>query len=300
MRAVLEVTNGLCAGHRRLLIDRQMIEVGRCCLADMPIEHDPKMSEFHFKIATDHQACYLHDLESSNGTCVNRQPVKKAVLSDNDTITAGETSFVIHIEGVNTNAVVMNATKKREFCDTPCVTYSTSQDVSGLTCYRGDVNEAPPSSLAQQLGRDYRQLLIVDVNRLDPDARDLLADAEPLFDWLPDEARRSASPLIAIEPEQLGRTAWMDEAWGKDALVAIYCDAEEDPPLEHLRRFSGVFARPSILRPQLHDAPDHFVDQMLTKIKAVFVEGPSADSWELIAADDMTPVLERLGQVAGG
>lgn len=60
---------------------------------------DERLSKQHFVIEVTKVACYIEDLESTNGTFVNGVKVNsKRMLADEDVITAGRETFVFHVQ----------------------------------------------------------------------------------------------------------------------------------------------------------------------------------------------------------
>lgn len=55
---------------------------------------DPEMSRRHFIIEYRNRAYFVKDLETTNGTLVNRRKITEAELKPGDHIQAGQTSFV--------------------------------------------------------------------------------------------------------------------------------------------------------------------------------------------------------------
>jgi hypothetical protein len=62
------------------------------------IPKDTFLSGVHFAIECNGNTCRLMDRKSANGTMHNRVRVTEAVIRDGDEITAGSTSFLIHIK----------------------------------------------------------------------------------------------------------------------------------------------------------------------------------------------------------
>ena len=104
MRLVLEITSGPDAGRRAWLREGQVLEVGRTDLATFTVPHDSRMSGRHFAVRLDRQGCQLQDLGSRNGTLVNNNRVSETVLRDRDVIVAGETRFVVQLQGADAMA----------------------------------------------------------------------------------------------------------------------------------------------------------------------------------------------------
>jgi pSer/pThr/pTyr-binding forkhead associated (FHA) protein len=104
MRVVLEIISGVAEGKRFWLRAGQSVDIGRSDHAAFAVPHDPHMSAVHFRVECDGQECRLRDLNSSNGTTVNGQKVNRGVLRDGDQVVAGETRFLVRIEGAPTSA----------------------------------------------------------------------------------------------------------------------------------------------------------------------------------------------------
>src|SRR5262245_35096451 len=97
-RVILEVKTGPMTGKRFLVEAGRELRVGRSDLAQLAIPHDIRLSKVHFGLEPGPGTCRLRDLNSTNGTFLNGHQVTEAGLRDGDTISAGSTDFVIHIE----------------------------------------------------------------------------------------------------------------------------------------------------------------------------------------------------------
>src|SRR5262245_31014774 len=104
MRVVLEVHSGPTAGKKIWLRPGQALEVGRTELAEFVIAQDGQISSRHFALELDSQACRVRDLDSSNGTLLNGKRITEAIVKDGDRIFAGQTTFLVHIEGIERTA----------------------------------------------------------------------------------------------------------------------------------------------------------------------------------------------------
>jgi len=101
VRIVLEMTDGPSEKKRIALLAGQAVQVGRTDQADLVFPLDSQMSSLHFTLSHEAGLCCLRDLKSTNGTLVNGNRVTETVLADGDTVRAGQTTFVIHIEESN-------------------------------------------------------------------------------------------------------------------------------------------------------------------------------------------------------
>lgn len=296
MRVILEVASGAREGQKLLVQRGQWIEVGRTPLVDLDFEHDAQMSGTHFRIRVDEGTCHIEDLESTNGTFVNGQRIQRARLFGQDVITAGETRFVLQMEGSAPRREITKTVQAGSF-PTVSATYVAQPCASGLHRYEGSVKQLPPSRLAQLLTKHFQPLLILHPNKVTDALRGQLDDVEYLFDWLPESARHQASPYLITSAELMARVALFDEAWGKDALIAVYSEPEAELPRESLRRAAGAFASPNVLRPQLTLADADFVRGVVAGIDVILVESESPESWLLYATEDLAPLLAANGLV---
>ena len=98
MQAVLEVTTGPHTGHRIPLSLGVPIRIGRTAKADYVVSEDTFLSGAHFYVEWSGDQCVVRDLNSSNGTFLNGTRTSEASLRDGDVITAGQSSFALHLE----------------------------------------------------------------------------------------------------------------------------------------------------------------------------------------------------------
>jgi pSer/pThr/pTyr-binding forkhead associated (FHA) protein len=110
MRVVLEMLEGPSETQKVALLPGQVVHVGRTDRADLVFPGDGQMSSRHFSVAYQGGACRLRDLNSTNGTLVNGNRLTEAVLADGDRIQAGQTVFVLRIEGGGQQAAVSSPT----------------------------------------------------------------------------------------------------------------------------------------------------------------------------------------------
>jgi len=98
LRLVLKIRAGSDAGREIVIEPGAPVRFGRRSPAEFVFPQDPLISRLHFAIKCDADTARLLDLNSSNGTWVNGQQVKAAVLKDGDEISAGEIKFAVRIE----------------------------------------------------------------------------------------------------------------------------------------------------------------------------------------------------------
>lgn len=86
----------IIAGHdqaeRELVLNKEKTAIGRAPQNDIVID-DLAISGEHAVIAIRHGEVVLEDLDSTNGTKINGQPVKKHFLQDGDVIELGHSTI---------------------------------------------------------------------------------------------------------------------------------------------------------------------------------------------------------------
>lgn len=97
MPVFLEVRSGSQTGARIRLNSGQLVRIGRTTASDFAFADDSHMSGAHFSLECLDNGCHLSDLNSRNGLWLNGQRVYAAILSNGDTVVAGETNFAVII-----------------------------------------------------------------------------------------------------------------------------------------------------------------------------------------------------------
>ncbi|HEX4000408.1 MAG TPA: FHA domain-containing protein [Pirellulales bacterium] len=104
---ILHITEGPAVGRRTFLRVGQVLRIGRTEWADFNVPQDAAMAPIHFSVEYDTHICRLRDLQSGAQTLVNGKPVGEMVLNHGDRITAGATTFQVHIEGAHATVVAV-------------------------------------------------------------------------------------------------------------------------------------------------------------------------------------------------
>jgi hypothetical protein len=97
MRAIIEILSGLHTGRKLEVFPGRQIRFGRTGKTDFALTDDSYLSSIHFGLESDGDKCVLHDLGSSNGTFLNGTRISQATLQHGDSISAGQTNFLIHL-----------------------------------------------------------------------------------------------------------------------------------------------------------------------------------------------------------
>lgn len=327
MRVLLKITSGPQDGTNTLLGANKLVRVGRSDWADITCANDEEMSKLHFQIETDHLAVYLKDLNSSNGTLLNNEPVGDVcVVRDRDRILAGQTEFEVHVDGDSPeeaerlraeSAAADRAADQGNQLEEGALlygpTYSAEVCESGLTLFRGgdfgdDRQPSCPSLLAGVLSKQIPLTLVLHYGKIGVPPP---PEAVPLFDWLPEPVAAENSPWI-IKAELVSDVAELiDEAWDHDALLCLYSHEDAEDLVAHLRRAvrfnsQGLTSQgerqllgycwPSVLSQLLAFRSADFVGRLLATIDAVLMELPDLPgSWQILSTADFGATLEEAG-----
>jgi hypothetical protein len=309
MRVVIEVVAGPLAGRRYHLIRNQRLQIGSTADADVCVRGDSLLAPLHLALETDMQVCRVRDLAGQGTTIVNGAPVELAVVRTGDQIRAGNSQFVVHVEGdvkeapvETTSAPVAAAGRAAPAKVTGDVGYKTITCETELTRYEADARQFPPGSLVSALAAEWPVVLIADNRRLHEAALEQLAEPRYLFSWL-GEAAKQVSPLVVLPGEVDDPAGLITRGWRRDG-VACFFAKEPDPALaEKLQaaaRASGDrvigICWPSVLQQLLsHYRPD-YVKQLIEPFRAILVEDSSAhDCWHLFSAEPLDDKLQALG-----
>jgi hypothetical protein len=100
MLVTLEAVSGPIAGRRIEVRSGTILRIGRTAKSDYALSEDSYLSGQHFAIENDGNEARARDLGSSNGTFVNgERVVSENVLREGDSLTAGGSTFTVHIDG---------------------------------------------------------------------------------------------------------------------------------------------------------------------------------------------------------
>lgn len=200
MAVILHITGGPAAGRKTFLRAGQVLRVGRTEWADFTIQQDGTLAPVHFAIEYQANVCRIRDLGGGK-TLLNGQPVAEGVVAHGDRITAGATTFSVHIEGAGgdapapvplrpAGAVVASAavvsSQASGFANVPTALAAKVCELFELD------DEAKPLLEPQHTVREFYTLL--GKNQLFADAERLLAHALPKREavWWAAQCVRSA------------------------------------------------------------------------------------------------------------
>ncbi len=226
-RLIVEVRYGKLAGTKTVLEPNKSLRVGRTDLADLVIAHDGNMSGVHFELQWDGARCLLRDAKSVSGTRLGGQDVKEGEVGHGGWIQAGETDFMVYVEG-------KTPPKRRKLVDLERTEeetrFAAAQDV--LPRLRKEAEQAPLYAVVDG-ARDRRILEL---------ARQHVETHQSLYEGAGGENFEDMAPFL-VGPMR-ANSALLDrfilEGWGK--RWGIYCSSREKfgDVRRHFRRFLMV------------------------------------------------------------
>src|SRR5271166_2103043 len=219
MSVLLEVKSGPSAGAHLRLESGQSLTVGRTAKSDFVIPTDTHLSGLHFAIDSSGNQCRLRDLNSSNGTRINGQGVKEAVLQHGDTIVAGETTFTVTI--TNGEVPAMQASPE------PGATASPHQRLLALLR-----NQYQPLYAILDAARDIKILALLMQTK---------EEHQSLYEGVQGDKLAHVAPyLVHLQKDSLLLGSLVLEGWGNSWGVYLTCDRDVQEVRRHLRHFLEV------------------------------------------------------------
>lgn len=194
-RAILSVRWGPLASRKVLIAPGTAIRVGRGEPADFVVPHDPKMDAVHFEVRWDGAQCAIRDLGSADGTSIQGAPVTEAIAPHGSWIRAGDTIFMVHVEGRTARALPP---------DPPEMAAAKERAIQALLA------EPAPLFALLDAARDDR---ILEILRESPE------EHRSLYEGAPGDGLAEVAPYLVELPrgsaliERLVREGW-GRSWG--------------------------------------------------------------------------------------
>lgn len=95
------VVSGPLQGHKYFVVSDTQILIGRSEEAIIRINNDNFCSRRHALLYWENKACFIKDLNSTNGTLVNNNRIsQKTELHDGDIIGLGDTKLVVSVKDI--------------------------------------------------------------------------------------------------------------------------------------------------------------------------------------------------------
>ncbi len=241
MYAVLEIASGSSRGKQLEVRAGQTLKVGRQDQADLVMREDAMMSNVHFTLTCDGQACRLRDSKSRFGTLLNQERVTEAVVHDGDRIVAGGTTFVVRL--------IAETTLQAAPTPEPAVRLPVPTTAKPA---HGKVHQGPAPELGTLHDRVLRVLrqqaqplyALLDAAR-DPQVLALLVnsreESQTLYEGPQGEAMADFGPfLVKLPKESAFLETLVHEGWGKSWGVYLTCEEPFKEVRKHFRHFLMV------------------------------------------------------------
>jgi hypothetical protein len=308
MRVVLELVSGSGAGRRISLMRNQEVCIGQSAWSEFAVADDQHMADKHFRLETDLQVCRVFDLGSGKGTWLNDQAVASAVVRDGDRVRAGNSEFVVHIEGdvSHTGDRQQDLVKPARMPVAPKMqpingNFTVGVCKTGLFQVSGRADVVGPDRLAQKLGEMQPLNAMVDFRRVEGASPHGFREMSYLFDWFGEAAALNSPVLLSSEDGEL--LPVILKGWRCNAIVCLFSNSEKQALATHLRSFVRTgdsrivgICWPSILDVLLQHYRQDYVQGLMQPFAGLLVESSSEENvWHLYSRSDMSKTLEMIG-----
>ncbi|EYF08092.1 DUF4123 domain-containing protein [Chondromyces apiculatus] len=282
-RCIVEIRWGRLSGTKAVIPPGGALRVGRTERADLVVPHDAQLSGLHFQLAWDGRRCAIQDLGSVSGTRLHGAAVTEAEVGHGDWIQAGDTDFMVYVEGrtpprVEDPAEVPGRLRFRE------QKRSTSA-AQALAVLRAEALVTPLYAVLDA-ARGERILQIL---------RESVEPHRSLYEGAPGDPLEDVAPYLVgpLAPESRLLQCLVEEGWGK--RWGLFCTTRRDfaELRRHLRRFLVVeiddsgerlyfrFYDPRVMRRFLPTCSPRQEEELFGDILAFFVEGERGETCRL-------------------
>lgn len=236
-RCIVEVRWGKLGGEKAVIEPGKTLRVGRTSRADFEIAHDSKMSNVHFELSWDGKTCTLRDLGSMAGTELHGEKIgKEATVRHGGWIHAGETDFLIYIEG-NTKAPIEDGDEEPSDDETVELSVheielkqAAKRSAEEAHRYLQGIAKARPLYAILDAARDERILILL---------REAVEQHRSLYEGTEGQAYEDVAPYIVgpLSADSRLLSCLVLEGWGK--RWGLYCTSGKAPTevRRHFRRF---------------------------------------------------------------
>jgi len=245
-RLIVEIRYGKLAGKKVFVEPGKSLRVGRTELADLVVSHDGLMSGVHFELSWDGIVCTLRDMSSIGGTKLSGEAVKVAEVRHGGWIQAGDTDFMVYMEGrLRPQQRLLDADAQ--------AAEDTRRDCSARARIRLRGERMPLYALVDA-GRDLRILELL---------RQHVEPHQSLYEGLDGETLEDVAPYLVgpMRADSKLLDHLLDEGFGKRWAVYVTSGEKFVELRRHFRRFLKVemnhsheevffrFYDPGVLRP---------------------------------------------------
>lgn len=279
----MEIVSGPSAGARLELTAGQTGLVGRASWAELSAPHDTTLAGQHFSVELA-EVCRLKALSRQHAVFVNGIKVGVQVLRDGDEVKAGENTFKVRLEGIESTAAppVLTPTpppkplRRPEPSAAPAAaTVTRRAPRAKLPDLRGTLRATQPLFALIDAARDDRILGLLQESG---DEHACLYEAPASM-----ELAEVAPYLVCLPPRSAFLDLMVREGWGRRWGVFLTSHQSMAAVRKHFRHFLTVesegeeylfrFYDPGILRVFLPVCNAEEISQFFGPVETFFVEG---------------------------
>jgi pSer/pThr/pTyr-binding forkhead associated (FHA) protein len=212
MVVILEAVSGPILGRRIEVRGGSIVRIGRTGKADYAISEDGYLSGLHFAVECDGTQCRVRDLGSSNGTFVNGSRVTEQILQDGDSVVAGGSTFVIHVDLLPS----ITGVGLMKSLTTPTPLAVATKVISDPVPQTGGFSPAETALLSALYAAGEEVFAVVDASR-DSRIPAFLDAAGELYTPLqsPEQSKGAAAFVVALRADSRLVHVLIKDGWGR-------------------------------------------------------------------------------------
>jgi hypothetical protein len=208
MVVILEAVSGPVLGRRIEIGGGKIVRIGRTGKSDYPIVEDGYLSGLHFAVECDGTQCRIRDLGSSNGTFVNGSRITEQLVQEGDSVVAGGSTFLIHVDLLPTITAV--GMPRAATARTPI---AVATKAMGEPTVQGGYSLAETALLNALYSSGEEVFAVVDASRDSRIPAFLDASGEPYTSL--EASGRAAGFVVAVPPDSRLVHVLIKDGWGR-------------------------------------------------------------------------------------
>ncbi len=296
---LLDVVNGPLKGQTFVVPANTDFQVGRLPECSLCISDDLTVSRQHFRIEFHPPACRLVHVSQTAPTSLNDTPVTEARLNEGDEITFGLG-----------NRLKLRFVQRSTRAGQTTMTFEglvAAKIPSGWNEFHGSSEHPKLDEILTFIESHGNFGAVIDFQRLGGKVPDELGTPVPLFGWLSPDLAAQHSPALFWSDNSPELGNFVEQNWGKDALVCFASDLTDEQALDHWRTAIGAAGNqagnaltayfwPSLLEMILSHQSSNSVRFLLSKFKWLLIESAERDCrWKFFCNEDFKSVIQSAG-----
>ncbi|PHS18374.1 MAG: hypothetical protein COA78_02595 [Blastopirellula sp.] len=252
------------SGPRRVwLVPGQTVIIGRTEMADVTVTGDGQISSAHFAVDCNAEKCKVRDLQSQNGILLNDTKVPHASIYDGDQIQAGDTQFIVQVQGgPEAPGAALRTWSPGNQAEAPLAgshqfaTYHKTKINDELFAFEQVESDPPPIELIRRLARNRTFYLVIDPLKVGKISSQIdSVETKYLIDWVPEVTAEAMSPLIHKICDVEQNIDYLSEVWGRDGAMLFFPVNDDGPLFDHLISLAKYYPEESQLPEGVTEAP---------------------------------------------